>query len=60
MLPILNIIVETAEFDTHKLKNPNVSGKSYQEGDGAGFYNVKAAVLSRDNYTCQICGKKHE
>ena len=60
MLPILNIIVETAEFDTHKLKNPNVSGKSYQDGDGAGFYNVKAAVLSRDNYTCQICGKKHE
>ena len=24
----------------------------------AGFYNVKAAVLSRDNYTCQICGEK--
>ena len=58
IIPVDNIIVETAEFDPHKLKNPSVSGKGYQEGDGAGFYNVKAAVLSRDNYTCQICGEK--
>lgn len=58
MLPVVNIIVETAEFDPHKLRNPEVSGKGYQEGDAAGFYNVKAAVLSRDNYTCQICGEK--
>ena len=58
MLPVVNIIVETAEFDIHKLMNPEVSGKGYQEGDAAGFYNVKAAVLSRDNYTCQICGEK--
>lgn len=59
MLPVVNIIVETAEFDLHKLMNPEVSGKGYQEGDAAGFYNVKAAVLSRDNYTCQRCGKKN-
>lgn len=59
MLPVVNIIVEAAEFDLHKLMNPEVSGKGYQEGDAAGFYNVKAAVLSRDNYTCQICGKKN-
>ena len=59
MLPVVNIIVETAEFDLHKLMNPEVSGKGYQEGGAAGFYNVKAAVLSRDNYTCQICGKKN-
>ena len=59
ILPVTNIIVETAEFDPHKLKNPNVRGKSYQEGDEKGFYNVKQAVLYRDNYTCQICGKNH-
>lgn len=58
MLPVVNIIVETAEFDIHKLMNPEVSGKGYQEGAAVGFYNVKAAVLSRDNYTCQICGEK--
>ncbi len=59
ILPVDRIIVETAEFDPHKLKNPNVSGVGYRYGDVAGFYNVKAAVLNRDNYTCQICGAKH-
>ena len=59
IISIENIIVETAEFDIHKLKNPKVSGVKYQHGEGEGFYNVKSAVLSRDNYTCQICGKTH-
>ena len=58
ILPVVNIIVETAEFDTHKLKNPDVSGVEYQNGDEKGFYNVKSAVLTRDDYTCQICGEK--
>lgn len=58
ILPVTNIIVETGEFDPHKLKNPDISGKEYQEGDSKGFYNVKQAVLSRDNYTCQSCDKK--
>ncbi|WP_298500826.1 RNA-guided endonuclease IscB [uncultured Methanobrevibacter sp.] len=58
-IPVKNIIVETAEFDPHKLKNPNIQGSEYQHGDEEGFYNVKAAVLSRDNYTCQICGAQH-
>lgn len=58
ILPVVNIIVETAEFDTHKLKNPNINGKEYQNGEQKDFYNVKSAVLNRDNYTCQICGEK--
>lgn len=58
MLPISNIIVETAEFDTHKLKNPNINGREYQNGGEKGFYNVKSAVLNRDDYKCQICGSK--
>lgn len=55
LIPIEKIIVETAEFDIHKLKNPNIRGAEYQHGDAEGYYNVKAAVLSRDNHTCQIC-----
>ena len=58
-LPVENIIVETAEFDTHKLKNPDIQGVGYQHGDAMGFYNVKTAVLNRDNYTCQICGAQN-
>ena len=38
IIPIENIIVETAEFDVHKLKNPTVSGVEYQHGDAEGFY----------------------
>lgn len=57
-IPIENIIVETAEFDIHKIKNPNIHGAEYQHGDAEGYYNVKAAVLDRDNHTCQICAGK--
>lgn len=60
IIPVKNIIVETAEFDIHKLKKPNIQGIEYQNGETKGFYNVKQAVLSRDKYTCQICGEKQE
>ena len=59
ILPVKKIIIETAEFDAHKLKKPGISGKDYQEGDGAGFHNVKSAALHRDGYKCQICGQEH-
>lgn len=58
ILPVKNIIVETGEFDVHKLMNPEVYGKEYQDGGQKGFYNVKQAVLYRDDYSCQICGEK--
>lgn len=58
LLPIYNIIVETASFDIQKLKNKNISGKEYQEGEQLGFSNVRAYVLSRDNHTCQCCHGK--
>lgn len=58
ILPVVNIIIETAEFDIHKLKNPNISSKEYQNGEQKDFYNVKAVVLNRDDYKCQICGAK--
>ncbi|MBO6274925.1 MAG: HNH endonuclease [Methanobrevibacter sp.] len=58
-LPVTKIIVETAEFDIHKLKKPDIHGWEYQNGESKGFYNVKQAVLYRDQYTCQICGEKN-
>ncbi|WP_084071254.1 RNA-guided endonuclease IscB [Desulfocicer vacuolatum] len=53
LLPVTEWIVETASFDIHKINNPNVNGKSYQDGNQKGFYNIKAYILSRDNYKCQ-------
>lgn len=58
ILPITNIVVEVANFDTHKLKNPSVEGYGYQKGEQQGFWNIREYVLYRDNYTCQLCGRK--
>lgn len=59
ILPITDIVIEVANFDTHKLKNPNISGKKYQQGEQKGFWNIREYVLYRDNYTCQLCGKQN-
>ena len=58
ILPITNITIEVANFDTHKLKNPSVSGEDYQNGEQEGFFNLREYVFHRDNHTCQICGAK--
>ena len=56
ILPVSQIIIETASFDIQKIKNEDIEGKQYQEGEQKGYENVKLYVKSRDNYTCQICG----
>ena len=58
ILPIKNIIAEVASFDIQKIKNPEISGKEYQQGEQLGFLNVRQYVLFRDEYTCQQCKTK--
>lgn len=60
ILPITRTIIETATFDPHALKNPNVLWNKwlYQKGINYGYANTKAYVLSRDSYTCQHCKGK--
>jgi len=60
ILPISQTIIETATFDPHALKNPEVlTNKAlYQQGINYGFANTKAYVLTRDQYTCQHCKGK--
>lgn len=58
ILPITNIIVEVANFDIQKIKNPNISGIEYQQGEQLDFWNIREYVLFRDNYTCQCCKGK--
>lgn len=53
ILPISHWNVELAEFDIHKIINPQVSGADYQKGSQLGFYNIKQYVLDRDGYKCQ-------
>ena len=55
LLPITKITVETASFDMQRLKNPDISGKEYQEGEQLGFWNVREYVLFRDGHVCRHC-----
>ena len=57
-LPISKIIVECASFDIQKIKNPEIQGEEYQQGEQLGFWNVREYVLWRDNHTCQCCKGK--
>ena len=41
ILPIYSIRVEICSFDIQKIKNPEISGKEYQEGPQKGFWNVR-------------------
>ena len=58
LLPVTKVIVEVASFDIQKIKNPNIEGKEYQQGEQLGFWNVREYVLFRDNHTCQCCKGK--
>jgi len=58
ILPITKIIIETASFDIQKIKNPDMEGKQYQQGEQMGFWNVREYVLWRDNHECQTCHGK--
>lgn len=58
ILPISKIIVEVAAFDIQKIKNPDISGEQYQQGDQLGSWNIREYVLYRDGHTCQNCKGK--
>lgn len=58
MLPVSKIIVEVASFDIQKIKNPDIQGVEYQQGEQLNFWNVREYVLWRDNHICQCCKGK--
>ena len=58
ILPVTKIIVETASFDIQKIKDPDISGTGYQQGEQLDFWNVREYVLFRDGHTCQCCKGK--
>ena len=66
ILPILdeNIILEVSQFDTALMKNPSLINEKirhwgYQKGFNYDYSSRRSAILHRDNYTCQCCGKKN-
>ena len=66
ILPIKdeNIILEVSQFDTALMKRPSLINEKvrhwgYQKGFNYGHSSRRKAVLHRDKYTCQCCGKKN-
>ena len=66
ILPISdeNLILEVSQFDTALMKNPSLMNEKvqhwgYQQGFNYGYSSRRSAILHRDNYTCQCCGKKN-
>lgn len=58
ILPITEVVVEVAQFDIQKIKDPGIEGEGYQQGEQLGFWNVREYVLHRDSHTCQCCRGK--
>ena len=57
-LPITETVIEVGQFDTQLLKNPDIQGEQYQQGEQMGFWNTREYVLFRDGHTCQHCHGK--
>lgn len=53
IVPITKTVIEVANFDIQKIKNPDIEGKEYQQGDMMGFWNLREYVIHRDKHTCQ-------
>ena len=58
ILPITKLVIEVAQFDIQKIKNPDIRGEEYQQGEQLGFCNVREYVLWRDSHECQCCHGK--
>ena len=57
ILPISRITVETASFDIQKIKNPDIQGAEYQQGDQLGFWNNREYAVSYTHLTGTASGR---
>lgn len=58
LFPITKTTIEVAQFDAQKIKNPDIKGDEYQQGEQMGFWNVREYVLARDGHKCIHCKGK--
>jgi len=56
ILPVSNTVIEVASFDTQKMKNPEISGIEYQQGELQG-YEIREYLLEKFHHICVYCSK---
>ncbi len=57
ILPIEGVNVEIAPFDMQKVKDPDIEGEEYQNGELKGHTSARQYVLYRDKHQCINCKK---
>ena len=58
LIPITKTTIEVGQFNAQKIKNPDINGDEYQQGEQMGFWNVREYVLVRDGHKCVHCKGK--
>ncbi len=58
IIPVSRVVIEVASFDTHKMKNPEISGVEYQHGELMG-YKIREYLLEKFQRKCAYCGKEN-
>lgn len=58
ILPVSRVVIEVAQFDMQRIKDPGIAGTEYQQGPQLDFWNVREYVLWRDEHECQCCHGK--
>jgi hypothetical protein len=57
ILPISEIIIETAKFDIQKIENPEIESIGYQQGNMFEYQNKRSYLMARESGLCQLCKK---
>ena len=62
VVPVTHVVMEMGQFDTQLLKaleegKDPPKGTEYQQGGRYNIATLREAVLTRDGYTCQCCGR---
>ncbi|GAB1540664.1 hypothetical protein NUACC21_33330 [Scytonema sp. NUACC21] len=60
VVPVKKVAIEVASFDIQKIKDAEIQGVGYQQGEQYGFDNLREYILHRDQHKCQNLNCKNK